>query len=262
MKWWSLRLPLVLGALLALVLSVDGLLTAQQPAAKPAPAAPASGTKTARVTAEKVRSVRKDADGKVRETTVEKATVYQEDATFASDVMVIESEGKVHTFTCTGNPVFTDTETRITGDKVVGHTSPRWAEFNGNVKLVATPKKKDTNGELKGKLSGEPTTITCDSLSYDYGNKLAQGRGNVVVVQKNRTLWADEGTYDQQAELVTLKGHVKMKNTGEEELKEMKNADIVTVSLENDWIDMVAPKNELLEFNIEYQENETPPAKK
>ncbi|MHB0939044.1 MAG: LPS export ABC transporter periplasmic protein LptC [Armatimonadota bacterium] len=257
MKWWSLRLPIILGALCALVLTTDGLLTAQQQPAdkKPAPAP----TKTARVTAEKVRSVKKDANGKVRETTVEKGTVYQDDATFASDVMVIQSEGKVHTFTCTGNPVFTDTEARITGDKVVGHTSPRWAEFTGHVKLVATPKKKENGSELKGKLGGEPTTITSDSLSYDYGNKIAQARKNVVVVQKNRTLWADEGTYDQKAELVTLKGHVKMKNTGDEELKEMKNAEIVTVSLENDWIDIVAPKGELLEFFLEYQESETPP---
>jgi len=260
MKRWSLRLALIFGALLALTLSVDGLLTAQQPAAKPAPAAAPAGTKNVRVTAEKVRSVKKDANGKVRETTVEKATAYQDDATFASDVMVIQSEGKVHTFTCTGNPVYTDPEARITSDKVVGHTSPRWAEFTGHVKLVATPKKKDGAGDVKGKLSGEPTTITSDNLSYDYGNKVAQARKNVVVVQKNRTLWADEGTYDQKAELVTLKGHVKMKNTGDEELKEMKNAEIVTVSLENDWIDIVAPKGELLEFFLEYQEND-PPAK-
>lgn len=257
MKRWNLRLILILCALPVLVLSVDGLLTAQQPAAKPAPTALA-GTKAVRITAEKVRSVKKDANGKVRETTVEKATAYQDDATFTSDVMVIQSEGKVHTFTCTGNPVFTDPEARITGDKVVGHTSPRWAEFTGNVKLVATPKKKDGAGDVRSRLSGEPTTITCDSLSYDYGNKIAQARKNVVVVQKNRTLWADEGTYDQKAELITLKGHVKMKNTGDEELKEMKNAEIVTVSLENDWIDIVAPKGELIEFFLEYEEEETP----
>jgi len=266
MTRWSLRLPLLLLALLALMISVEGLLIAQDAGSapetkKPADtAASAPDTKTIRFTSPNVRSAPNEKNGKIRVTTIQQGTAYQEDSTFSADVMVVESQDKVHTITCTGNPVFTDTETRITGDKVVAHSSPRWAEFTGNVKMVATPKKKSNAGEMKEKFAGEPTTVTSNSLSYDYGNKVAQARGSVVVVQKNRTLWADEGAYDQKAELITLKGNVKMKNTGDEELREMKNAQTVTVSLENDWIDIVAPQGGLVEFILEVKDEENKPA--
>jgi len=259
MKRWSLRLSLIIGVLFALTLSVEGLLIAQD-------AQPVGGTKTPAAATDNKKihftspNLHSEMKGNIRITTIPKGTATQEDATFSADLMVVETQDKISTITCTGNPVFTDTETRITSDKVVGHTSPRWAEFTGHVKMIATPKKKDNAGDLQQKFTGEPTTITSDSLNYDYGNKVAQAHGNVVVVQKSRTLWANEGTYDQQAKLITLKGNVHGTNTGEEELKQMKNAELVTVSLENDWIDMTAPKDQLLEFDLEYQDTENPPA--
>ena len=119
--------------------------------------------------------------------------------------------------------------------------------------------------EIAGTLSGEPTTVTCTSLSYDYGKKTAQARGNVVVVQpaRKRTLWADEGLYDQAIRLITLTGNVRMKNDGDEELKEMKNGDKVTVSLENDWLDITSPADGYVEFIFDVKDDDgTAPAKK
>lgn len=254
-----LRTVTVLAGLLLLVAA--GWLSAQAPKPAPAkPAAPPPATKRLRVEAKHV--VSEKTVGKIRQTTLSDARLYQDDALFTADTVVIQSEDNVHTFTCTGNPVYKDPETSITADKLVGNSTPRWAEFTGNVKMVNTPKTKPAanGGELNAKLTGEPTTVTCASLSYDYGKKTAQARGNVVVTQpsRKRTLWADEGIYDQTAELITLTGNVRMKNDGEEELKEMKNGDKVTISLENDWLDITSPAEGYVEFLFDVKEENAP----
>lgn len=188
--------------------------------------------------------------------------IVHDDAIFTAAQIVIRSEDKVHELTCTGNPVFTDPETRITGDTVVGYTSPRRAEFTGNVKMVSTPKKKAKDdagaktGDVKGKMQQEPTTLTADAMSYNYADKYGVAKGNVVVAQKNRTVWADEGYYDQKMEKIELKGNVRVKNTGSEELKEIKDAGIVTVSLTDNWIDIQANPGGTVTMNLEVNDDQ------
>ncbi|HOF88719.1 MAG TPA: OstA-like protein [Armatimonadota bacterium] len=224
----------------------------------------AAGTKKLRVESSHVISTKKT--DKVRETVLAEAKILHEDAVFTAKTIVMQSEDNVHEFTCTGNPVFTDTETKITARKVVGLSTPRRAEFSGDVKMVSTPKKKAKDGEKPGEVrdtvKGEPTTLTSDTLSYDYANKLGAAKGNVVVVQKHRTVWADEGYYDQNLEKILLKGNVRLKNTGEEELKELKDADTVTVSLEDDWIDIQAKPGGVVIMDLDVKDDdEKTPAK-
>jgi lipopolysaccharide assembly outer membrane protein LptD (OstA) len=250
MKRWHFSRLLPFCAVLALTLGAVSLLAAQE-AKNGQGTKPAAATKRLIVDGDHAFSKKV---GTIQETTLTNAKITHEDSVFVAKTIVLQSEKDVHTFTCTGNPVFTDEQTRITGDKVVGQSTPRYAEFTGNVKMVATPKKKDGEGDLRGKLSGEPSTVTSNTLGYDYGKKLALAKGNIMVVQKNRTLWANEGTYDQNAELITLSGNVRMKNAGEEELKEMKNANTVTVSLQDDWIDIVAKEGEKVEFILDVKD--------
>jgi lipopolysaccharide assembly outer membrane protein LptD (OstA) len=252
-RWFATRLLLASGALLVLLLTAGGLLDAQD--AKPAAPAAVGAKKGLIVHAAHGYSKQ---TGKVVQTTLSDAEVIQDDSKFNAKNISIESEDKVHTITCTGDPVFTDLENRITGDKVIGQSTPRWAEFLGNVKMVSTPKKKDSGDGIKGKLSGEPTTVTCETMHYDYGKKTAQAKGSVVVVQKNRTVWADQGVYEQKAELITLSGNIRIKNTGEEEIKSMKNADKMTVSLNDDWVDVTAKPGDYVEWTLEYQDEEAP----
>ncbi|HEX2951456.1 MAG TPA: LptA/OstA family protein, partial [Armatimonadota bacterium] len=100
--------------------------------------------------------------------------------------------------------------------------------------------------------------VTSNKMDYDYAAKKALGTGNVVVVQKDRTVWADQGIYDQNSELVTLQGNVRMKNAGKEEIKEMSDAQTVTVSLENDFIDIVAKPGGKVTMVFEVPEDEAP----
>jgi hypothetical protein len=46
-----------------------------------------------------------------------------------------------------------------------------------------------------------------------------------------------------------------MKNTGKEEVKELKDAETVTVSLENDWIDIMAKPHGKVEVTFEVQDD-------
>ena len=65
-----------------------------------------------------------------------------------------------------------------------------------------------SGGDMKKEMSGEPSVITSDKLSYDYAGKVALATGNVVLKQdaKGRTVWADEARYEQKDEMVYLRG--------------------------------------------------------
>jgi lipopolysaccharide export system protein LptA len=223
---------------------------------------PAAPTTIKRLRVEAKQIVSQKMDGKIRQTTLATARVLHEDTTFAAQTILMRSEGDVHEFTCTGSPLFTDPENRITAEKVLAYSTPRRAEFHENVKMVSTPAKKTTGdtSETRAKVTGKPSTTTCDRLTYDYATKHGVATGHVVVVQEERTLWADEGIYDQRAELITLKGNVRLRNSGEDELKELTNADTVTISLENDWIDIVAREGQLVELVLDVKDADEHPA--
>jgi lipopolysaccharide assembly outer membrane protein LptD (OstA) len=248
-------------AFAAVLLCTLGVALVAAPDAKPADA-----EKKKKVVVKYASLVSQKTDGVVRVSNLKEAEVYQDDAVFVSDTMVVRSEKDVHEFTCTGNPVFTDPESRVTSDKVVAYSSPRRAQFTGNVKMVNTPKPKkgtkDGSNDMKNELRNAPSTTTCNEMDYDYANKTALAKGNVVVVQKKRTLWADQAVYNQKAELITLSGNVRMENTGDDELKKLSDADIVTVSLENDWIDVRPAAGKKAVMELEVSEDEKPAGKK
>ena len=250
-------------------------------------------------------SGKKVADDGSRVTQYDQAIVTQGEAQFSADVIVDNSKGNVHNLTCTGTPKFHDSENDITATTVIAHSTPRsadfvgnvvadskpksepngkglrgnpthitsdkltydyarkWGEFSSNVVMLITPRKPvsgtDTK-DLNSQLSSAPTTITCDSLSYDANAHKALAKDNVVVKQKNRTLWAEQGIYDESADLVVLTGNVRIKNEGEGEVKSFENADKVSVSVAgtDEWIDAVAKPGERIKMVLEVQNNATP----
>jgi len=229
----------LIGAILLTCCSV-ALLAGLLSAAPPAP----QNAATKRVVVKAGTVISQRSTGDVRVTTLTDAEMTQDDAVFTANNVVIRSEKNVHEFTCTGNPVFTDTENHITADKALFYSTPRRAEFSDHVHMISTPKSKPPTpggNTARDDFRGQPSDITCDALSYDYAGKTALARGNVVVTQKTRIITADQATYDQKAELITLKGNIHLKSSGNDELKELSNADLVTVSVANDWID-IRPK--------------------
>lgn len=115
------------------------------------------------------------------------AILTQADSVFTANMIKQESIKNVHTFTCTGDPVYrvidsaTKAElTKITSTLVVAYSSPRRAEFSGNVIFSNAPKSAPVNGETGSTIEG-PTIVNSEKLVFDYKNKQAQFTGTVVM---------------------------------------------------------------------------------
>jgi lipopolysaccharide export system protein LptA len=153
--------------------------------------------------------------------------------------------------------------TTITADKLVYNYRDKMGEFTDHVTMVVTPRKQDDKSSgINKAMTSDPSTLTTDKLHYDGKLKKATATGNVVIVQKARTVWADKAEYFQDVDKVVLSGNVRMKNTGEEEVKSMDNADTVTVLLHNDWVDILAKPGTKITMTLEVNDDsdDTTPA--
>ena len=165
-----------------------------------------------------------------------------------------------------------DSTTVITSEHLSYDYGKKWAEFTGGeVKMVNTPVRTGKGGDdVKDEISKDPSTLICDKITYDYANKRALATCNpgkqVYIIQKEREIWADQATFDEATNLAVLKGNVKMKNAGDEELKLVENADTVTTSLDDNWMDLQPLPGKKIHFRFEVQDdsadNSTPAKKK
>lgn len=139
----------------------------------------------------------------------------------------------------TGHLKMTTPEATVTGDLIVADFGKKVADITGNVRLEAQRKKREPEAKPAGaeakptegatppqgeEKKGEPTeqkpsrldeyrekltVITCEHIQYWYDEKRAIATGNVVAVQEDKTVTADEGVYIQndQEETLTLTGN-------------------------------------------------------
>lgn len=124
-------------------------------------------------------------------------------------------------------------DSTVTGDLITADFDQEVAEVTGNVRLV-TQRKKEAEAEEKPADEAEPanagpeaekpndeadkepkkldeyreklTTVTCERIRYWYEEKRALGTGNVVAVQEDKTCYADEATYLEDEDTLTLVG--------------------------------------------------------
>jgi lipopolysaccharide assembly outer membrane protein LptD (OstA) len=124
-------------------------------------------------------------------------------------------------------------DTTVTGDLITADFDEEIADITGNVRLITQRKKKTEDEKQEGaeKAEGaEPkpedagaeegdekpkkldeyreklTTVTCEKIRYWYEEKRALATGNIVAVQEDKTCYADEGTYLEEEEMLTLVG--------------------------------------------------------
>lgn len=123
-------------------------------------------------------NVRKDGEAYV--TVYSNATITQEESVFTAKTVEQRSVKGAHVFTCTGNPVYKSPESTILSDRLVANTSPRSAEFTGNVRATRVSQKEGQDGQLLG---NSTTLVTSQRLLYDYGKKWAEFTGGDVVME-------------------------------------------------------------------------------
>ena len=176
------------------------------------------------------------------------ATITLDDMVLTANKVVQNTDNNVHVFTATGNPVFKDKENTITGTTIKAYTSPRFVEVTGEIKMINKPDPAKNDGK------SEATTVTCTNMTYDYATKTAKFNGNVKAVQNGKVVVADNAIYESESEMLYLTGNIKMKNNDKEELRSMQTAESVTMSLVDEWMDILAKKGEQVEFIFEIDE--------
>lgn len=161
----------------------------------------------------------------------------------------------------TGNPVFTQPGTQITGDVLSANFKEKKLHIEGNVQVVQEKKaiKKETS--FKEKLK-DKITMTCDRIDYNYGDKTGTAEGSVKVVQEeatpegykvHSTAYGDKADYNGKDEILVVTGRVKIEQKDGEWL----NAQKATISLKEDWVEIEGN----IEGNFKIEEEKIPDTK-
>lgn len=177
----------------------------QTSSAAPKPAPPASGGKR-----------RVSFFGKQQSYT-EKTGIYDlrgdvwfksEDTTLTTDYATYNKATKIAS--SPGPLKVVDTLNTVTGNTGTAFYNTKDIKLRGNVVIVARPRDADLTapeGSPRRQFDA-PATITCETVDYNWGTRVAFLTGGLKVVQKNRTVTADKATYDGRLERVTLEGNV------------------------------------------------------
>ena len=153
----------------------------------------------------------------------------------------------------TGHLRVTNPDSVITGDLVDADFGKKLAVVTGNVRIVTQKKGKgdrpapaeaDKGAADKAKGDQEPehladyqqkkTTITCERLEYYYADDVKKmvATPRVKAIQEDKTVWADEGVYEDLTRLITLSGNVVLNTDKGDEMHCTK----AVVSMDDDWV--------------------------
>jgi len=99
--------------------------------------------------------------------------------------------------------------TTIVGDVMMVQYNEQKAKIEGNVKLVTVRDLESSPGERSEMLLSGVTTMTCESLDYNWLVREGTASGDVAVEQKNRRAYADKAHYSGSSDLITMEGRVR-----------------------------------------------------
>jgi hypothetical protein len=134
-----------------------------------------------------------------------------------------------------------DDKNTLLGDHGSVNFQTHIATLDGNVELSATPTpttsaKSDNTIETQAR---KPTQMFCDHIVYNYRTKIADSAGHLKIVQTERTVTADTGTYDTNAQMITLDGDVDGHDTDGKHVTAPSAK--VSVDPKNEYIDVKGP---------------------
>ncbi len=100
-----------------------------------------------------------------------------------------------------------DAQNDLTGAQGFVDFTRHLATLTGSIVLVVKPAKATPKSSLRSQFK-DAATLTCDTMTYDYRQKIGRVPGTLTIHQKDRVLTADSGEYDARAQTVTLTGNV------------------------------------------------------
>jgi lipopolysaccharide assembly outer membrane protein LptD (OstA) len=101
--------------------------------------------------------------------------------------------------------------TEISADRATGNSKRKLVHATGHV-VVHRTGPLSGQGDLSNKYSGEPSTLTCDSLDVDGTRKYYVATGNVRFTQAEREATADRGTLNDVTNELHLVGNVHIRD--------------------------------------------------
>ncbi|HEX5322490.1 MAG TPA: hypothetical protein VFW40_01805 [Capsulimonadaceae bacterium] len=138
--------------------------------------------------------------------------------TFKQEDATVETVGGTYdqkaAFARSQSPVtLKDPQTVLTGQQGTVDFNQHVATLAGDIHLTVKPKPAEKGADTLTAKSHQPAVMTCDQIVYNYRTKKATATGHFVVHQKDRTVTAEKGLYDANAQLVTLDGDVHYSTT-------------------------------------------------
>lgn len=194
--------------------------TGSQPGpAAPAPDKPAPATKKERqlvINAENGTAVWDEATKTLTATHVDQIKLPDSQSVLRADRVVWNREQRW--MRATGKPRMWDPDNELTADTIHADLKAKRATAEGNVRLVARPKKAKTEQGQKTRAQvEEPVVVLCDKMDYFYQAKRGIATGNLKLTQKDkradRTATGERLSYDGNEETVVLEGNVHVTNT-------------------------------------------------
>jgi lipopolysaccharide assembly outer membrane protein LptD (OstA) len=134
----------------------------------------------------------------------------KDEATLEADD--IKFNGKTNIAVASGNVVFSQPGTVLSGNTVTVEYKEKKGIWAGNVKVVQTKAPEKGMTSVQKTFKDGPVTIVSDTLEFTWqepGRVVAGGR--VEVYQKDKHVYADSATYISSPQSITLDGNVKLR---------------------------------------------------
>lgn len=127
----------------------------------------------------------------------------QGEATLKTDsaIVYLDSDSHAQTAKSLSTVRLSDPSNDLTGDVGEIDFIRHIASLHGHVTLV-------TKHVMTDEGISDPSTMTCDAMTYNYRTKVGSIPGALTVRQADRILLADSGVYDTSTRTITLTGNV------------------------------------------------------
>jgi lipopolysaccharide assembly outer membrane protein LptD (OstA) len=132
---------------------------------------------------------------------------YYKEAILAGDEAVFNTRTKIGKVK--GNVRIYQPGTTLAGDEMTVYYDRQKALLKGNAKLVIVKDTSSPQGGKGGLLQSGVTTLTCNSIEYEWIRMEGRAQGDVTVTQKDRRAFADKAHFSGGSEIITLEGNVR-----------------------------------------------------
>ena len=130
----------------------------------------------------------------------------------------LRHDGRTGDVSAEGGVTLVQPGTKMTGRQLLANLPTRRADMREDVTLIRSAPSAPQGRTMPPGAPAEETTVTAARIVFRWDTNEGEATENVVVRQRDRTAWADRGTYSESANQVTLTGRVTVEQLSGESL--------------------------------------------